>query len=241
MRSFLVCAILLSACSSASRDTANSDMADEMVTVNTLSSEEVADGFRLLFNGTSTSGWRGFRKETFPDAGWEVIDGELRHTEGGGDIITDDLFANFELRLEWKISPGGNSGIFFRVTEEEELTYISGPEMQVLDDSGHANGESRLTSAGANYGLHPAPEGAVRPVGEWNEVRLIVDGAHVEHWLNGTKIVEYELWSDEWEALVSQTKFADWEAYGRSETGHIALQDHGDVVSFRSIRIKELP
>lgn len=216
-------------------------MADEMVTVNTLSSEEVADGFRLLFNGTSTSGWRGFRKETFPDAGWEVIDGELRHTEGGGDIITDDLFANFELRLEWKISPGGNSGIFFRVTEEEELTYISGPEMQVLDDSGHANGESRLTSAGANYGLHPAPEGAVRPVGEWNEVRLIVDGAHVEHWLNGTKIVEYELWSDEWEALVSQTKFADWEAYGRSETGHIALQDHGDVVSFRSIRIKELP
>lgn len=242
MRSPLACAILLFACTSTPRDASTPPAGSEahLQTVNELSVAEVEEGFRLLFDGTSTAGWRGFRSEAFPESGWDAVDGELRHTRGGGDIMTVEQFANFELRLEWKISVGGNSGIFYRVSGEGDATYETGPEMQVLDDGFHNDGQSRLTAAGANYGLHPSSGGVVRPVGEWNTVRIIVDGAHVEHWLNGAKVVEYELWTDEWEALVAATKFADWPGYGRATTGHIALQDHGDVVAYRSIRIKEL-
>jgi hypothetical protein len=206
-----------------------------------LSAEEVAAGFRPLFDGISTNGWRSFESESFPETGWVVDGGELRLSQGGGDIMTSEQFADFELRLEWKISAGGNSGIFYRVSGEGDAVYVTGPEMQVLDDALHPNGQSRLTSAGSNFGLHAAPAGIVHSAGEWNTVRIIVDGADVEHWLNGTKVVEYELWTDEWEALVAATKFADWPGYGRATRGYIALQDHGDVVAFRSIRIKELP
>jgi hypothetical protein len=241
MRSLLVCAILLSACTANSRETSGSQTAMDQDLINALSSGEVAEGFRLLFDGTSSTGWRGFRSESFPESGWEVAEGELRHSQGGGDIMTIEQFANFELRLEWNISEAGNSGVFFRVTGEGDAPYVTGPEMQVLDDVRHPDGVSPLTSAGSNYGLYPSPRGVVRGPGEWNEVRLIVDGAHVEHWLNGTKVVEYELWSDEWETLVSETKFADWPGYGRAESGYISLQDHGDAVAYRSIRINEQP
>lgn len=241
MRSLLACAMLLSACTSTPRDASTSRDFVNQGAIDHPSPEEIAEGFRSLFDGTSSAGWRGFRSETFPESGWDVVDGELRHTRGGGDIMTVEQFANFELRLEWKISPGGNSGIFYRVTGEGEATYETGPEMQVLDDGLHHDGLTRLTAAGANYGLHPSPEGVVKPAGEWNAVRIVVDGAHVQHWLNGTRVVDYELWSDEWEALVAATKFADWPGYGRAAAGHIALQDHGDVVAYRSIRIKELP
>jgi hypothetical protein len=197
-------------------------------------------GWRPLFDGRTTAGWRGFRMDTVP-GGWQVVDGALTRVGEGGDIITTDQFANFELELEWSVVPGGNSGIMFRVTEDSDATYKSGPEMQVLDDAAHRDGQSRLTAAGANYGLDAAPVGVVKPAGEWNAVRLVVNGPHVEHWLNGVKVVEYELWSPAWEAKVAATKFAQWPGYGRARAGHIALQDHGDRVAYRNIRIRVLP
>jgi hypothetical protein len=212
----------------------------DLVPPNLLTADELAQGFRLLFDGASTSGWRGFRRATMPD-GWRVVDGALALVGPAGDIVTVDAFANFELRLQWRIAEGGNSGIFFRVDERYERTYHSGPEMQVLDDARHPDGASRLTSAGANFGLHPAPSGVVRPAGEWNDVRLVVNGARVEQWLNGVLVVRYELWTDEWRRLVQASKFAQWPGYGLARRGHIALQDHGDRVAFRSIRIRELP
>ena len=196
--------------------------------------------WRELFDGETTAGWRGYRLEGMP-AGWQVVDGALTRVDQAGDIITEETFANFELTLEWKVAPGGNSGIFFRATESADHIYETAPEMQVLDDAAHPNGEDPLTSAGANFGLYPAPRGVVRPAGEWNAVRLVVDGAHVEHWLNGEMVVEYELWSTDWEDRVSTTKFAEWPDYGRAPRGHIGLQDHGDRVAYRSIRIRELP
>lgn len=207
--------------------------------MNELTPSEREAGWRLLFDGETTDGWRGFRQETMPD-GWQVVDGALTRVAQAGDIITVEEFGDFELEMEWKVEPGGNSGIFFRVTEDAGATYETGPEMQVLDDAGHADGQSRLTAAGSNYGLHAAPEGVVKPAGEWNQVRLLVDGAHVEHWLNGQKVVEYELWTPEWEERVADSKFAQWPGYGRAERGHIALQDHGDPVAFRNIKIRPI-
>ncbi|MBW1881614.1 MAG: DUF1080 domain-containing protein [Deltaproteobacteria bacterium] len=198
---------------------------EEPTAMNTLTSQEAQAGWRLLFDGATLDGWRGFRQERAPD-GWKVVDGALTRVGAGGDIITAAQFDDFELTLEWKVAPGGNSGVFFRVTEEGDRTYHSGPEMQVLDDAAHSDRLSRLTAAGSNYGLHAAPEGVVTPAGEWNTVRILVDGSHVEHWLNGTKVVEYELWSEEWEELVAASKFSERPAYGRATRGHIALQDH---------------
>lgn len=185
--------------------------------------------------------WRGYRMDTLP-SGWQSVDSAITRVAAGGDIVTRDTFANFELRLEWMIAPGGNSGVMFRVTEVSDAPYTSGPEMQVLDDSGHADGRNRLTSAGSNFALYAAvPAGVVRRAGEWNEARLVVNGAQVEHWLNGRQVVTYELWSPQWDSLVAASKFAQWPEYGRARAGRIALQDHGDRVAYRHIRIRVLP
>ena len=208
---------------------------------NVLTSEELAQGFRLLFDGTTTNGWRGYRSPVMPP-GWAAVDGNLTRVSRTTDIISVNEYENFELRLSWRIPPGGNSGIMYHVTEQGEATYTSGPEMQVLDDSGHADGRNRLTSAGSDYGLYAAPAGVVHRAGEWNDVRIIVNGAHVEHWMNGVKVVEYTLWSDEWRRLVQASKFAQWPEYGMAHRGHIALQgDHDGAVAYRSIRIRVLP
>jgi hypothetical protein len=172
--------------------------------------------------------------------GWQVVDGALTRVAGAGDLITRDVFGDFELALEWQVAEGGNSGIMYRVTENTEATYESGPEMQVLDDDRHADGRSRLTAAGSVYGLYPAPAGVVKPAGEWNTVRIVARGRHVEHWLNGAKVVEYELGSADWKARVAGSKFEGWPQFGRAKSGHIALQDHGDRVAYRDIRIRPL-
>ena len=205
-----------------------------------MSQSQMGGEWRSLFDGRTTTGWRGYRQQTMP-AGWQVVDGALTRVGDATDIVTTDQFANFELALDWKVAPGGNSGVMYRVIEGPERSYESGPEMQVLDDARHADGKSRLTSAGSAYGLYAAPEGLVKPAGEWNSARILVNGAHVEHWLNGTKAVEYELWSPDWEARVKASKFAEWPPYGRAKSGHIALQDHGDWVAYRDIRIRVLP
>jgi hypothetical protein len=205
----------------------------------TLTAEERAAGWRPLVQGNSLAGWHVYHGGT--PTGWRAVDGTIDRVGAGGDLVTDEEFGNFELALDWKVQPGGNSGIIYRVNDSGEATYMTGPEMQVLDDARHADGKSPLTSAGAVYGLYPTPRGIVKPAGEWNAARLVVNGNHVEHWLNGTKMGEYELGSADWQQRVDASKFKAWPGYGRSARGRIALQDHGDPVSFRNIRIRVLP
>jgi hypothetical protein len=207
--------------------------------INQLTAQERQEGWRLLFDGRTTDGWRGYNRPDMPE-GWRVENGLLVRV-GAGDIITIEQFENFELVLDWRVGPAGNSGIFFRAVETDDPIYYSAPEVQILDDEGHRDGATPLTSAGANYGLHPAPPGVVRPAGEWNSVRLVVDGNSVEHWLNGQKVVEYELHSDDWKQRVAASKFNEWPVYGQASRGHIGLQDHGDRVEFRNIKVRVLP
>jgi hypothetical protein len=238
--------VATAACARGQRGAEQSAAAGEAVprateaSVSALPPAERAAGWRSLFDGKTTTGWRGYMKPNMP-SGWQVVDGALTRVGPAGDIITTDEFANFELALEWKVAPVGNSGIMYRVIEGPQNTYQSGPEMQVLDDARHADGKSRLTAAGALYGIYPAPAGVVKPAGEWNAVRIVANGAHVEHWLNGVKVVDYELWSPDWERRVAESKFHEWPEYGRAKRGHIALQDHGDWVAYRNIKIKVLP
>lgn len=207
---------------------------------NTLTPQERAAGWRLLFDGTSTAGWRSYRSDSMP-GGWQAVDGALTRVARGGDIITRETFRDFELSLEWKVGPKGNSGIFYRAAPGSDAIYFSAPEMQVLDDAGHADGQSPLTSAGSVYGLYPTPRGIVRPAGEWNSARVVVNGNHVEHWLNGRQIAVYELGGADWKERVAKSKFAQWPEYGKAAEGHIGLQDHGDPVAFRNIKIRTLP
>lgn len=206
---------------------------------NTLSEDERKAGWRLLFDGETLEGWRGYHSESIP-RGWRVKNGVLHLSNGQGDLITEETFSNFELRLQWKVAEGGNSGIFYLAELGSDVIYMSAPEMQVLDDFGHPDGGDPLTSAGANYGLHPAPRGVVKPAGEWNRVRIRVEDERIEHWLNGRKIVEYVIGSDDWQKRVAGSKFADWPQYGGARSGHIGLQDHGDPVWFRDIKIRVL-
>lgn len=235
---FPALAITLAAC--AFNQGATSDTLERATAMNSLTDAERAAGWRLLFDGATTNGWRGFRSQTMP-RGWEVVDGTLARTSQAADIITVDQFENFELSLEWNVAPGGNSGIFYRASEEPEVIYMGAPEMQVLDDERHADGRSALTSAGANYGLYPAPRGIVKPAGEWNVARIVANGNHIEHWLNGVKVVEYEMGGRDWAQRVAGSKFKDWPAYGKARRGHIGLQEHGDRVAFRNIKIRPLP
>jgi len=199
------------------------------------------DGWRPLFDGRTLSGWRGYQTDTAP-AAWHVEDGVLTKSTSTGDLVTRDQFGDFELAFDWKIAPGGNAGVFYRGTEEYDHIYWSAPEYQLLDDARHPDGKNRLTSAAAAYALYAPPAGVVKPAGEWNSSRIVAKGAHVEHWLNGQKVVEYELWSPDWEAKVKASKFGEWPNYGRARRGYIGIQgDHDGQLWLRDIRIKVLP
>lgn len=250
LRGILLLAVFLFACQTGARsddprkgEPVAPDEVPASQEPNTLSDAERRAGFELLFDGVSPAKWRAFRGERFPARGWTVRDGVLVHERGGGggDLVTREVFEDFELRCEWKVEPGGNSGIFYRVSEDEDATWKTGPEMQVLDDARHPDGKSPLTSAGALYGLYPAPRDVVLPAGRWNRARIVVDDGRVEHWLNGVRVVACELGSDELAARIRRSKFAEHPGFARQPQGRIALQDHGDEVRYRSLRIRRLP
>jgi len=205
---------------------------------NTLTVKEKAEGWRLLFDGKTTAGWRGFRQQTMP-AGWQAIDGALTRVGQAGDIVTADEFGDLELTIDWSLSSNGNSGVLYRVTEDDDVMWHTAPEYQIIDNA-YNEPLKPVQYAGANYDLHPPSRDATQPIGSWNRTRLLIQGPHVEHWLNGVKVVEYELWSPDWERRVRESKFKDYPKYGRARRGHIGLQDHGDRVAYRSIRIRDI-
>ena len=208
---------------------------------NTLTDAEKVAGWKLLFDGTTLNGFRGYKSQSVP-SGWHVSDGTLGKEGGTEDIVTTDKYANFDLQVDWKIAKGGNSGIFYRGTEEYDHIYWSGPEYQLLDDKGHADGKDRLTSAAADYAVYASPKGYLHPAGQWNHTRIVVNGDHVEHWLNGHKMVTYTLGSKDWQKRVAASKFKDWPNYGKAKEGYIAIQgDHDGALALRNIKIKVLP
>ena len=208
--------------------------------INTLSAAERAAGWRLLFDGTSLNGWRAYQGDTIPPA-WRVVNGSITKNVTTRDMVTVEQFGDFDLTFEWKLATGGNSGLFYRATEEYDRVYWSATEYQLLDDPNAADGRNRLTAAGAAYGLYPAPQGVVKPAGEWNSSRVVAIGPMVEHWLNGQKIISYTQWSPDWEAKVQASKFKDYPNYGRAARGHIALQgDHRGDLELRNIKIRAI-
>ena len=194
----------------------------------------------VLFDGKIVKGLRGYKQSGFPDS-WEVVDGTLKTIPGHGvDLISEEVYKNFELELEWKVPEGGNSGIFYFATEEGDYIWQSAPEMQVLDDEKHTDGENTLTSAGSLYAMIAPSAIVVKPVGSFNQVKIKVKDNHVEHWLNGTKIVEYVYGSDMMWDLVAKSKFSTMPQFAKASEGHIGLQgDHG-VIWYKNIRIRRL-
>jgi len=210
--------------------------------INQLSQAEKKQGWRLLFDGKTSKGWMSNNeRKTFPDSGWIIKDGCLTilAKQRGGDIVTTEQFSNFELSLEFKLTPGANSGIKYFIQANRSI----GCEYQILDDELHpdakkgVNGNRTLASL---YDLIPAKNRPLKPIGEWNQARIIVNGSHVEHWLNGTKVLEYDRFSPSFRQLILFSKFKNRANFGQFEKGHILLQDHGDTVSYRSIKIRNL-
>ena len=248
----LVAAILSFGCrisvgSGESASETEEEAAEPAAELNQLSAEEAEAGFMLLFDGASLEHWRGFKLDDVP-AGWAAADGVIHFVPPGGDdagpradLMTRAPYRSFEFRFDWAVTPGGNSGVMFHVAEDAPASYSTGPEFQILDDGGHRDGQRMETSAASNYALHARQGGELMPLGEFNTSALRVEGAAVSHWLNGEKVVEYMLWDDEWKELVAASKFASMPGYGMMETGHIALQDHGNEIWFRNLRILVLP
>lgn len=209
--------------------------------LNTLTDDEKAAGWKLLFDGKTGEGWRKYKGEALPEA-WTVMDGVLVFQPGrgqrGGDIVTVDQFDNFELSIDWKISKRGNSGIMYRVTEGPDAPWFTGPEYQICDNKGHNDGKHALTSAASCYALYPPTRDVTKPAGEWNSARIVMNGNHVEHWLNGEKVVEYEIGSEDWETRYKKSKFNSMPRFGKEPKGHICLQDHGGRAEFRNIKIR---
>jgi hypothetical protein len=218
---------------------------------NTLTAAEVTEGWTLLFDGKTTDMWRGYNKTDFPK-GWIIEDNSIRclgsgkgEAGQGGDIITKEKYKNFELSLDWKISDGGNSGIFYLAQEiPGEPIWKSAPEMQVLDNIKHPDaklGVDGNRQAGSLYDLIPAKPQNAKPVGEWNTVRIMVYKGTVVHYMNGVKVLEYHLWTDDWNKMCANSKFKDYKWFVDTATeGYIGLQDHGDDVWYRNIKIKKL-
>lgn len=216
-------------------------VAAQPVKINTLTEKEKADGWKLLFNGKNLDGWKTFQGKEI--TGWKIIDGVLNNSgvgsDHGGDIVTRAKYQDFELYLEFKMAAQSNSGIFYHVNEKiGKAIYESGPEYQLLDDKGWPDKLRDDQHTGANYGMNAPVNANVKNVGEWNQARIIVNGTHVQHFLNGIKVVDYNLWDESWFRHKENGKWKDYPYYGLAKKGNIGLQDHGRLVQFMNIKIK---
>lgn len=239
-------AFVINACNSPKNTTMNTS-----TEANSLSIEETNNGWQLLFDGKSTNGWHKYGNQTIGKA-WKVTDGNLYldaaskkdwQTAEGGDIVTAEEFENFHLKLDWKISPNGNSGIIFFVHEDSakfKNTYNTGPEMQVLDNNGHPDAKIIKHRAGDLYDLISVSKETVKPVGEWNTAEIKSDNGDLRFFLNGEQVVNTTMWNDAWRTMIAGSKFKSMPGFGTYKKGKIALQDHGDNVWYRNIKIRKL-
>lgn len=210
-----------------------------------LTPAEKKQGYKLLFDGKTMNGWRTYQNKKSDS--WSVKNGTLYckgstedKSDKRADLITKAQFDNFDFSVDWKISPAGNSGIIYLFNETEKSDYLTGPEYQIIDDKGFPQKLEDWQMTGANYAMDPAPDAVTKPVGQWNKTRIVVNKGHVEHWLNGKKIVDTQMWTPEWQKKKESGKWKDAPNYGTVKKGHIALQDHGSEAWFRNIKIKAL-
>ncbi len=231
------------------RDEAEQTAADPCADVNALNETEQAEGWRPLFDGAGLSGWHGYNGGSLES--WTIEDCAIKSvgTEGNygsdtrTDLVTDGEYTNFEFSIDWKVTEGGNSGIMYGVIEDEryDAAWMTGPEYQLVDDEGSSDDVRDVNKAAADYDMSAAAaDKPLNPVGEWNSSRIVVNGNHVEHWLNGVKVLEFERWNDEWENLKNASKWGEYPDYGTAATGHIVIQDHGSVFWFRNVKIREI-
>ncbi len=242
LKNVWVASLCIFVCISCDNKTADQQEGEAMGVESTGQPEETEAEEVALFDGTSLEHWRNFKKQ---DINWKIEEGALTTPGGQGDIVTKEQYENFELDFDWKISEGGNSGVMYLVQEgDNEESYHTGPEYQIIDAENFTKKHNYPLEddqkTGANYDVDPPKSGTVKAAGEWNHSKIVVNKGKVEHWLNDEKVVEYELWSDEWKQKVSQTKFKEWPVYGMAKSGHIALQDHGDQVWYKNIVLKKL-
>jgi len=211
------------------------------VQTDAVAAAEARLGWRALFDGRSLAGWHPFAKPGASVEGWTAVDGVLHHpaAAGGGDLVSDATFGDFELEFEWRVAPGGNSGVKYRFADERRVGRVLGPEYQLLDDAAHPDAARPETAAAALYALYPAVEKVLAEAGAWNRARIVSRGARVEHWLNGRRVLAAEIGSADWEARRAASKFASDEGFGRVQPSSFALQDHGDAVWFRGLRARD--
>jgi hypothetical protein len=240
-------AVCVMSCSSSEPKDTNGLYAeiDQKALPNTLGANEKKNGWQLLFDGSSTTGWRGYNMTGFPDA-WAIEDECLTMNTTGGaesqDIITEKTYKNFALSVDYKVTPAANSGVIYQIKEDPayKFPYETGPEMQIVDDDGWPGGLEEWQKSGASYAMYPAKVKAIKPVGEWNNLFLFVKDNKVTQILNGQVVVEFEKYSDEWNKLRNSGKWTDFPDWGKFDEGHISLQNHGTKVWFRNVKIKEL-
>jgi hypothetical protein len=200
-----------------------------------LTEQEQKDGWKYLFDGTSFDNWRNYKQDKVSD-GWKIVDGAISRVGQAGDLITKEKYGAFELKLEFKIAPAGNSGVMYRVLETDDASYFTGPEIQIQDNKeGHDP-----QKCGWLYQLYSSDKDATKPAGQWNELHVIISPKKCEHYVNGVKYCEYEIGSDDWNKKVAASKFASFKEFGKASSGHICLQDHNDAVSYRNIKIRVL-
>jgi hypothetical protein len=209
---------------------------------NMLTESEKKAGWKLLFDGKTTAGWRAFKNKDLDS--WEVVNGELHTKKEGvtnrGDLITKEQYEDFELKVDWKIDKGANSGIIYHTLETHDISYDTGPEYQIIDDINYSEKLEDWQKSGADYAMHAPSSLMAKPVGQYNQARIVVKGDHVEHWLNGIKVADFHTGTPEWEKLKQAGKFKDYPDYGTAKKGYIALQDHGGGVFFKNIKIRKL-
>ena len=231
MKIFRMCAIAMTffllACASIAGD-------------NTLTDQEKSDGWKLLFDGKSMDQWKNFKKDDVSDK-WKIQDGCMVLTaKGGGDIMTKKVYKNFDFKLDWKISEVGNSGIFILADEKGKRIYSHAPEIQILDNERHKDRQKPNHRSGSLYDMITSPPESHKKAGEWNQVRILLKDKHLKVWQNGVQTVDIVIDSDKWKELVGASKFKNWKGFAANEAGALGLQDHGDVVHFKNLKIKEL-